>query len=83
MKWLLKQQDSQMFGVSNLTNISTLQPLEVVGRGSKTQFQVGKNVNYLIYHDKGESLHHDPALFYWLGFLLYHHHYNNVNHLSQ
>ena len=33
--------------------MSNFQPLEVVGRGSNTQLQVGENLNYLIQHDKG------------------------------
>ena len=28
--------------------MSNVQPLEVVGRGSETQLQVGENINYLI-----------------------------------
>ena len=32
--------------VSNTTNMSNFYPLEVVAHGSKTQFQVGKNLNY-------------------------------------
>ena len=34
--------------VSNWTNMSNFHPLEVVSRGSETQFQVGEYVNYLI-----------------------------------
>ena len=34
--------------VSNWTNMSNFHPLEVVGRGSETQLQVGENLNYLI-----------------------------------
>ena len=34
-------QDWQMFGVK-LNNMSNFYPLEVVGRGSETQFQVGE-----------------------------------------
>ena len=33
--------------VSNETNMSNFQPLEVVGRGSETQLQVGENLNYI------------------------------------
>ena len=33
--------------VSNYTNMIYFHPLEVVGRGSETQLQVGENVNYL------------------------------------
>ena len=35
--------------------MSIFQPLEVVdrGRGSETQLQVGENLNYLNYQDKG------------------------------
>ena len=28
-------------------------PLEVVGRGSETQLQVGENLNFIIYRFKG------------------------------
>ena len=33
--------------------MSNFHPLEVVGRGSETQLQVGKNLNYLIQSFKG------------------------------
>ena len=33
-----------MFG-HKLNNVSTFHPLEVVGRGSETQLQVGENLN--------------------------------------
>ena len=33
--------------------MSNFQPLEVVGRGSETQLQVGENLNYLMQQDKG------------------------------
>ena len=33
---------------TNLTNMGNLYPLEVVGRGSETQLQVGEYFNYLI-----------------------------------
>ena len=33
--------------VSNLTNMRDFHPLEVVGRGSETQLQVGENLNEL------------------------------------
>ena len=32
--------------VSNLTNMNNDHPLEIVGRGSDTQLQVGENSNY-------------------------------------
>ena len=32
-------------GVPNLTNMSNFHPLEIVGRGSETQLQVGKNLS--------------------------------------
>ena len=35
--------------LSNETHMSIFYPLEVVGRGSETQLQVGANCNYLIY----------------------------------
>ena len=34
--------------VSNWTNTSNFHPLEVVGRGSETQLQVGESINNLI-----------------------------------
>ena len=34
--------------VSRLTNISNFHPLEVVGRGSETQLQVGENLDDII-----------------------------------
>ena len=34
--------------VSNLTNIGSFKPIEVVGRISETQRQLGENFNYLI-----------------------------------
>ena len=33
--------------------MSNFHPLEVVDRGSETQFQVGENLNYIIQHVKG------------------------------
>ena len=33
---------------SNCTNVSNFHPLEVVGRGSETQLQMGENLNYFI-----------------------------------
>ena len=30
----------------NCTNVSSFHPLEVVGRGSETQLQMGENLNY-------------------------------------
>ena len=33
--------------------MSNFHPLEVVGRGSETQLQVGENLNKLTYQDKG------------------------------
>ena len=46
MKCVSEHQDLQ-FLCSNLTNISICQPLEIVGRGSETQLQVGENLNQL------------------------------------
>ena len=40
-----------MFG-DKLTDISDFYPLAVVGRGSETQLQMDKNLNYLISHIK-------------------------------
>ena len=33
---------------SNYKSVINFRPLEVVGRGSETQLQIGKNLNYLI-----------------------------------
>ena len=38
---------------SNCTNMINFHPLEVVGRGSETQLQVGENFILLIQHLKG------------------------------
>ena len=43
MKYVFKHHALQMFLVSNLTNMSNFHPLEVVGRGSDAQLQVGEN----------------------------------------
>ena len=40
---------------SNKTNISNFHPLEVVGRGSGTQLQVGEKSNYLIQRFKDQA----------------------------
>ena len=45
MKWLLMTKNV-WFQIKK--NISFFHPLEVVGRGSETQLQVGKNLNFLI-----------------------------------
>ena len=48
---MFKHEDLQML-VSNvwyqIKQMSNFRPFEVVGRGSKTQLQVGENLNYLI-----------------------------------
>ena len=36
------------FNVGLMLDMSDFQPVEVVGRGSETQLQVGQNLNYLI-----------------------------------
>ena len=41
---MLNHEDLQMF-VLNLHKYEYFYPLEVVGRGSETQLQVGKNLN--------------------------------------
>ena len=46
-KCVLKHQDFQMFGF-NETDMGHCHPLEVVGRGSETQLQVGEKFIYLI-----------------------------------
>ena len=47
MKWVFRHHDLQMFGLK-LGKFEYFRPLEVVGRGSETQPQVGENFNYLI-----------------------------------
>ena len=42
---MVKLQYLQMLGLKYQTNISNLHPLEVVGRGSDAQLQVGENLN--------------------------------------
>ena len=42
MKFAFEHQDLQML----VLYISNFHPLEVVGRGSETQLQVGENLNY-------------------------------------
>ena len=51
MIWLFKHKDLKCF-VSNKTNASNFNPLEVVGGGSETQLQVGENLNKLTQRDK-------------------------------
>ena len=46
MNCVSKHQDLQMFGLL-LNKYKYFQPLEVVGRGSETQLQVGENLNKL------------------------------------
>ena len=52
MKWVFKHQDLQMFGLK-LANTGIFHPLDVVGRGSETQRQVGENLNYSIWRFNG------------------------------
>ena len=46
-----------MFGLK-LPNMSNFNPLEVVGRGSETQLQMGENLNQtgLTQREKGEAI---------------------------
>ena len=54
MKWVLKHlKICECFGLKLNTNTSNFHPLEVVGRGSETQLQVGENLNYLTELFKG------------------------------
>ena len=48
MKCVSKHEDLQIFGLKS----SNFQPLEVVGRCSETQLQVGENLNKLTWQDK-------------------------------
>ena len=43
-----KHQYLQMFGLTLNEYMSNFHPLEVVGRGSETQLQVGENLGYII-----------------------------------
>ena len=54
MKYAFKHKYLEIFGLK-LKNMSNFRPLEVVGRGSETQSQVGENLNYLIKHFKMEA----------------------------
>ena len=45
--------------------MSNFQPLEVVGRGSEPQFQVGENLNKFTQQDKGEDTSSDDAGLYY------------------
>ena len=38
---------------SNKANMSNFHPLEVVGRGSETQLEVGEKLNSITWHFKG------------------------------
>ena len=42
MKGVFKREDLQIFGPKSRTSRSNFHPLQVVGRGSETQFQVGE-----------------------------------------
>ena len=44
---MFKLQDLQMFRLKLNKYIGYFHPLEVVGRGSETQLQVGEDLNYL------------------------------------
>ena len=46
LKFVFKSQVLKCL-VQNETNITNFHPLEVVGRGSETQLQVGENLNLL------------------------------------
>ena len=46
-KCVFQHQDLQMFCLTSSICMRNFHPLEVVGRGSKTQLQVGGNLKYL------------------------------------
>ena len=49
MECVFQRQHLQLFCLKlNRTYMSNFQPLEVVGRGSETQLQVGENINKTI-----------------------------------
>ena len=48
MKFVLKHQDWQMFGLKLNQYLNNFYPLEVVDRSYETQLQMGENLNYLI-----------------------------------
>ena len=52
-KCVFKHQDLQMFCLTLSICMRNFHPLEVVGRGSKTQLQVGGNLKYLFLRFKG------------------------------
>ena len=48
MKWVINK-DLQMFRLTlNKYKQAKFYPLEVVGRGSETQLQVGENLNFIV-----------------------------------
>ena len=47
MKCVFKHQHLQIFGLKLNEYMGNSHPLEVVGRGSETQLQVGENLNDL------------------------------------
>ena len=51
MKCAFKHQYLQMYSRKSNKYLSNFHPLEVVGRGSETQLQVGENVNLGLQHN--------------------------------
>ena len=53
---MFTHQDLQMFGIKLNTYLVIFQPLEVVGRGSETQLQVGEKLNKTLIKLKLDNL---------------------------
>ena len=52
MDWVFEYQDLEMLALK-YTNMNNFHSIQVVCRSSKTQPQVGENLNYLIQHLNG------------------------------
>ena len=52
---MLKKKDLQILEIKK-TDVSNVHPLEVVGRGSDTELQVGENLNYQLGKQRVEIL---------------------------
>ena len=53
MRCVFKHEDLQIFGLKIKKNTSNFYSLEVVGRGSETQLQVGENLFFQMYSASG------------------------------
>ena len=53
MKYAFEHRYLELFGLKLNTYLSSFQPLEVVGRYSETQLQVGEKLNKITWRRKG------------------------------